>query len=87
LSFEIQPDEGDAKTCTLTETARFKPRGLMGLAYWYTVLPLHGIVFDGMLKGIRRAAEQMAGSRDLPPSSKPAGLRDPPDPNSSREDW
>jgi hypothetical protein len=38
-------------------TARFRPRGLLGIAYWYSVLPLHGIVFRGMLKGIARAAE------------------------------
>ena len=30
--------------------------GLAGLAYWYAVLPLHGIVFNGMLRGIQRAA-------------------------------
>ncbi|MCC5830109.1 MAG: SDR family oxidoreductase [Phycisphaeraceae bacterium] len=43
--------------CTLTQTARFRPLGLPGLLYWYAVLPLHGIVFRGMLEGIKRAAE------------------------------
>lgn len=58
LTFETTPatDEG----CTLTQTARFKPRGLAGLVYWYAVAPLHGIVFKGMLRGIRRAAEAAA---------------------------
>jgi hypothetical protein len=37
-------------------TARFRPRGLMGIAYWYAVLPLHGIVFKGMLRGLIHAA-------------------------------
>lgn len=60
LRFEIHPDERDAATCLLIQTARFKPRGLIGLAYWYAVLPLHGLVFNGMLNGIRRAAEQAA---------------------------
>jgi len=46
----------------LRQTARFKPRGLMGLAYWYSVLPLHGLVFRGMQKGIRRAAKSFAKS-------------------------
>ena len=41
----------------LTQTARFKPRGLAGILYWYAVTPLHGVVFRGMLEGIRRAAE------------------------------
>jgi uncharacterized protein YbjT (DUF2867 family) len=55
LTFEVTPAAG--RGVTLTQTARFKPRGLAGLAYWYAVAPLHGIVFDGMLRGIRREAE------------------------------
>ena len=60
LEFEIQkcdPDGSDKRT-RLTQTARFRPRGLLGLMYWYSVMPLHGIVFSGMLQGIRRAAEE-----------------------------
>ena len=57
LEFEIQPHLQDERRCRITQTARFKPKGLWGLAYWYGVLPLHVVVFDGMLKGIRRAAE------------------------------
>ena len=49
----------------LTQTARFRPRGLFGLAYWYAVVPLHSIVFNGMLNGIRRAAERHASSEAL----------------------
>lgn len=57
LEFCIDPnDTRDA--CTLHMTARFKPRGLLGLAYWYAVLPLHHFVFNGMLNGMKRAAEQ-----------------------------
>jgi uncharacterized protein YbjT (DUF2867 family) len=59
LEFDIRP-AGDAPgTSVLTQTAVFKPKGLLGLAYWYGVLPLHGVVFSGMLDGIRRAAEAM----------------------------
>jgi hypothetical protein len=54
LTFEVTPKDGG---CTLTQIARFKPRGLAGLAYWYAVAPLHGVVFNGMLRGIGRAAE------------------------------
>lgn len=57
LSFDLEPAP-DAGT-RLIMTARFRPRGLLGIAYWYAVLPLHGIVFSGMLKGLTRAAEQM----------------------------
>ena len=55
LTFEVTP--ASDTTCMLTQTARFKPRGLAGLAYWYAVTPLHGIIFNGMLRGIRRVAE------------------------------
>ena len=33
------------------------PPHLLGILYWYSVVPLHWIVFGGMLKGIKRAAE------------------------------
>lgn len=49
----------------------FLPRGLLGLAYWYAVLPVHGYVLGRMLAGIRRAAERMAADdvrRDLNPT-------------------
>ena len=59
LVFEIDSHSDGRPGCTIIQTARFKPRGLLGLAYWYAVLPLHGIVFNGMLHGIRRAAEQI----------------------------
>jgi uncharacterized protein DUF2867 len=62
LSFEIRPAiDGRSE---LVQTARFKPRGLGGLAYWAAVLPLHGFVFRGMLRGIRRAAEQIQRDRN-----------------------
>lgn len=40
----------------LRQTARFLPRGLWGILYWHAVAPLHNLVFDGMLRGIARAA-------------------------------
>ncbi len=55
LEFLVEPLDG-GRRARLAQTARFKPRGLMGLAYWYAVLPLHGFVFRGMMRGIRRAA-------------------------------
>jgi len=56
LEFEIEPGAA-AGSSRLVQTARFRPRGLLGLAYWYAVLPLHSLVFGRMLDGIRRAAE------------------------------
>jgi len=58
LEFRIEPVEREGRVHSrLTQIARFKPKGLLGLAYWWAVYPLHGVVFNGMLKGIRRAAE------------------------------
>jgi len=58
LDFRIEP--GEAGQCVLRQTALFQPRGLLGLAYWYAVLPFHDLVFRGMLAGIRRDAHQIA---------------------------
>jgi uncharacterized protein YbjT (DUF2867 family)/uncharacterized protein YndB with AHSA1/START domain len=57
LEFTIEP-AGDRTR--LVQTARFAPKGLAGLLYWYSVLPLHNVVFPGMLDGIKRAAESAA---------------------------
>jgi uncharacterized protein YbjT (DUF2867 family) len=54
LDFAIEPSGPRSK---LTQTARFLPKGLLGLAYWYAVLPFHAFVFSGLLEGIRREAE------------------------------
>ena len=42
LEFKIEEGE-------LIQTATFRPLGLLGRAYWYSVLPLHGILFKGMI--------------------------------------
>ncbi|HAH57233.1 MAG TPA: DUF2867 domain-containing protein, partial [Bacteroidales bacterium] len=34
----------------LTQTATFRPLGLWGRLYWYSVLPFHGFIFRGMLR-------------------------------------
>jgi hypothetical protein len=34
----------------LIQTATFRPLGLWGRLYWYSVLPFHGLIFNGMLK-------------------------------------
>lgn len=53
LEFEVS---GDDTTSTIRQTATFKPSGFLGTAYWYAVLPLHELIFRGMLKGLARAA-------------------------------
>jgi uncharacterized protein YbjT (DUF2867 family) len=34
----------------LTQTATFRPLGLLGRIYWYSVLPFHAVIFRGMIK-------------------------------------
>jgi len=36
----------------LKQTATFRPRGLWGRLYWYSVLPFHGLIFKGMIKNL-----------------------------------
>lgn len=33
----------------LKQTATFRPRGILGRLYWYSVLPFHGFIFTGMI--------------------------------------
>ncbi len=63
LQFRIEP--GNKGQCILHQTALFRPRGLLGLIYWYAVLPFHQPVFRGMLEGIQRDAVEIA----LPPQT------------------
>lgn len=34
---------------TLYQAATFKPNGLLGRLYWYSILPFHGFIFKGMI--------------------------------------
>jgi hypothetical protein len=62
LEFRIEP-VGEQRS-VLHQVALFEPRGLFGLLYWYAVVPLHHIVFRGMLLGIQREARQIAAAHD-----------------------
>ncbi len=53
--------------CILHQTALFKPQGLFGLVYWYSVVPLHNYVFSGMLRGIRKEAMKIALAPQVSP--------------------
>jgi hypothetical protein len=37
---------------TLFQIATFRPLGLWGRLYWYSLLPFHAFIFKGMLKNI-----------------------------------
>ncbi len=38
----------------LQQTATFRPKGLLGRLYWYSVLPFHYFVFDGMAENVAK---------------------------------
>ncbi len=68
LEFEVEPADGGS---VIRQTASFDPVGLLGLAYWYLVHPLHQSIFAGMLRGIARAG------LERPPDSA-SGSGEPP---------
>jgi hypothetical protein len=84
LQWQIEPDDAGA---TITQTAQFHPRGLLGRLYWIAVAPFHRFVFPGLLAGIAADAERLhsfvdTSQRHTP--EPPTGLR-PPGPAEDQE--
>ncbi len=55
LEFKVT-DEGEQ--CYLLQTATYRPQGVAGRLYWWSVWPLHGFVFPGMAKRVIRFEEK-----------------------------
>jgi uncharacterized protein YbjT (DUF2867 family) len=53
LEFEVVPVVDGS---VVHQTAVFEPIGLSGLLYWYALLPVHAVIFGGMLRQIARRA-------------------------------
>ncbi|WP_133273507.1 SDR family oxidoreductase [Hymenobacter radiodurans] len=51
LQFRIVPDEATGGH-RLEQLAAFRPRGLAGRLYWYSLVPFHFIIFKGMVENI-----------------------------------
>lgn len=47
LEFKIADNE-------LEQTATFRPLGLLGRLYWFSLLPVHGVIFRGMLRRLAK---------------------------------
>lgn len=56
LEFEVTPVDGGQRS-VIRQTATFDPRGWLGRLYWYTLVPLHALIFRGMLRRIAQQAE------------------------------
>jgi uncharacterized protein YbjT (DUF2867 family) len=63
LQYEVAPIEGGSR---LVQTAFFEPKGLPGLAYWYVLYPVHGLIFRGSVRILAERATRAAG--DVPPA-------------------
>ncbi|MDG1572134.1 SDR family oxidoreductase [Robiginitalea sp. M366] len=58
LEFRIGPDH------ILHQNATFRPRGLKGRLYWYSVLPFHYFIFGGMIRKLAGTGWAPADSQD-----------------------
>jgi hypothetical protein len=57
LQFETTP-QGAGRTL-LTQTAYFAPKGLFGFLYWYSLYPIHALIFRGMIRRVAERARQL----------------------------
>jgi uncharacterized protein YbjT (DUF2867 family) len=63
LQYDVTPTADGSR---LEQTAFFEPKGLPGLAYWYALYPVHGLIFRGMVRRLaRRALDTGQGSHRL----------------------
>jgi hypothetical protein len=67
LELTVEPSELLHGGTRLVQTARFQPRGLLGLLYWAAVSPLHPFVFRSLLRAVQEGAEGTVED-DLPAS-------------------
>jgi hypothetical protein len=57
LQFETERIDGGGSR--LVQTAFFAPRGLFGLAYWYVLYPIHGLIFSGLIRKLAQRADAL----------------------------
>jgi uncharacterized protein YbjT (DUF2867 family) len=61
MEWRIHPQpEGDV---FLSQIAYFAPKGAIGFLYWYLLLPVHRLVFAGLIKALARRAAEMQDLR------------------------
>lgn len=67
LEFRLTPLENGVTE--LTQLARFLPRGLGGIIYWYTLYPFHQWIYGGMLKAIAHRVNKpsLSGPEQITP--------------------
>ena len=53
---EFTATAGSGNQTELTQTAFFEPKGLWGIIYWYSLYPVHVLIFRGLIRKIAAAA-------------------------------
>jgi len=62
LEMSVEPDDNGGSN--YRQRAVFFPAGLAGRAYWFAILPFHGVIFAGMAARITAAATSIAEKPD-----------------------
>ncbi|NAZ82229.1 DUF2867 domain-containing protein [Kineococcus sp. R8] len=57
---DLRVEEDPVGRTLFRQRALFHPRGLAGQAYWAAISPFHGVVFGGMQRNVKLAAERLA---------------------------
>jgi hypothetical protein len=58
LEFHVEhPGTDTSGSTVLRQRATLAPRSLAGHPYWWAIAAFHGVVFDGMVRGVVQAAE------------------------------
>lgn len=64
LQYEVSAIDGGSR---LVQSAFFEPKGLPGLAYWYALYPVHGLIFRGTVRALaERAVRQVVEPAPIP---------------------
>ncbi len=63
LNFELIPNKNGTE---LRLGTRFRPKGLYGILYWYSLLPFHNLLFGGMLRQLAKRV----GKKTVIPTKK-----------------
>jgi hypothetical protein len=79
LQFEADPI--DENRTTLTQSALFEPKGLLGFLYWWSMYPIHLFIFSDMVRAVGRDAESIASKRSASSPAEPSDSPDAPPPS------
>ena len=66
LEFRICEEKGKD---VLYQTATFRPKGVFGRLYWYSVLPFHYFIFNGMISNLVKAGQEPTKNLITEPAS------------------